>query len=710
MTLESTSRKLTDDDLRFALTKSGEEFVPSHLATIVRGTDDGFISTRLDGTITSWNRGAELLYGYSAAEAIGSNIAIVYPESERGRIAEVVSSIARGNAVQLKNGPRMRRDGSSVLVETRVFPWRSADGVIIGCSAISRDVSERHRREEELAQSREFLERTQEIGHIGSWRTTIGPESILQLTPEGNRILGITDGSSLRNIDFFNLVHPDDRQMVVETFIRVRSERRRDEVEARIIRSDGSVRWLYLAVDAVVDATGVPTAMTGVLQDVTERKEVEAGLLHGAFHDTLTGLPNRYLLLDRVAQSLSRAESERNRVALLFVDLDRFERFNNTRGHEFGDALLRAVASRVSESLRPTDAVARFGADEYVILCEGIESGADAVECARRILTLFEKPFVIEGGETYITASIGVALSDPGTVPDALIRDADLAMYQAKEHGRNRFELYDLGLRQQAEKVLAVEAGLRRALENDELFLEYQPIFSVCESRIVGAEALVRWRDPDEGVIPPDSFIPLAEETGLIGPIGTWVIGEACRELRRWQDAISPREVTMSINVSPAQLRDETFAKTVAAAIAETGIDGTSLRLELTESILVDGSGIESVLHELRELGPRLSIDDFGTKYSAFGYLSRLPIDELKIDRAFVAHAVADRSDNAVVSAIVALGRALGLHITAEGVETPEQLDLIRGVGCDAVQGFYFSVPLAADACLEMIKENAQVE
>ena len=684
-------------------TSSGPD-ASAHLFAIIDGTDDAIISTLLDGTITTWNHGAERLYGYPAGQVLGKNISIVYPDEEKVAIAEFLAKIARRESIHATQGLRRRQDGSLIPVELRINPLYDPDGVIIGASAITRDVSERKRREEELEQSRAFLERTQEIGHIGSWQSQIGPEAMLQLSPESYRILGVDPDHLVRNIDFFNLVYSDDRQLLVETFIKTRNQRLRTELEVRYTRPDGALRWLFLAVDAALDQTGAVTGVTGVVQDITERKDAESSLAHDALHDRLTGLPNRSLLLDRIARAVTRAGIRGSKVAILFADLDRFELFNNTQGHEHGDELLRAVAARLAASIPPTDTVGRFGADEFVLLCEAIDDGADAAERAALTLSLFQEPFAFIGGETFITASIGVVVGELPSSAEALVRDAELAMYQAKQRGRNRYELYDHLLRRQAEQRVALEAGLRRALENGELFLQYQPIASLAEGHFIGAEALIRWNHPERGILAPEDFIEVAEETGLIVPIGSWVMAEACQALRYWQQA-APGAVglAMSINVSPVQLRQENILAVVADAIGGADIVGSSIWLELTESILVDGALTEDVLRGIRELGPRLSIDDFGTKFSALSYLTRLPIDELKIDQSFVGNAVDDQSDRAVVSAIIALGRSLRLHVTAEGVETAEQLELLRDLGCESAQGLYFSEPVGADACLALL-------
>lgn len=677
----------------------------SRLAAILESCDDAIISTRLDGVVTAWSPGAENLYGYSAAEVLGRNFRLVVPEREATFGDEILREIARGRRSGLIAGTHRRADGEPVAVEVRVAPIIDGDGRVTGASVTARDVGERLRREQELRETRDLLERTQAMGRIGGWRTRIGPESVFTLTLESYRILGIEPGTTVRNLDFFTLVHPDDRQLLIETLIQARSDGSRARLEVRITRPDGSARWLLLAADAQCDDVGLPTGMTGVVQDITERKEAELRLAHDALHDPLTGLANRVLFLDRVASAVARARRNGSTIAVLRLNLDRFKNFTDARGAECAEDLLRAVAGRLSTTMRATDSVARFDADEFGLVCENIANAAAAAELATRLLAAIADPFALDGGDVLITASIGIALSGPDTLPDALVRDADLAMHRAKEQGRNRFELYDLGLRQQVQQRVALETALRRALEGDELFLAFQPIASLTESRFIGVEALLRWRHPDLGVVQPNRFIPVAEETGLIVPIGTWVLEEACRQLRDWR-AATPGclDWYVSVNVAAAQLCAPDFADVVAGALERAELEASALWIELTESTLIDDGIVTDQLTAIRELGVRISIDDFGTKYSSLSYLTRLPIDGLKVDRSFVEGLVGDESNQAVVSAILAIGRSLALPVTGEGVETEGQLLELRRLGCETVQGFHFARPLSPEECLTVLR------
>ena len=671
-----------------------------HLSAIDDGSGDAIFATRLDGVITAWNRGAEKLYGYKAAEMIGKPASVLYPERESISVREILERVSRGQWSEVVDGFRWRADGEFAEIETRLSPIFDESGTVVGVSSIGRDVGDRRRRESELRESQAFLEHAQSIGHFGGWKAPIGPESVMTMTLETYRITGIEAGGIVRWLDFFELVHPDDRQLLSEALDNVRELGAPTELELRFTRPDGSPRWLFVAADAQFDSLGVVVGNIGVVRDITERKETELRLAHDALHDPLTGLPNRGLFLDRVALAVARTLRTGSHVAVLCLDLDHFRVFNDARGEGCGDDLLRAVADRLRTVVRITDTVTRFGADEYGLVCENVSTAATAAERAQRYLTAIERPFVLEGGDALITASIGIAVSGPGAEAEAMVRDAQLAMHRAKERGRNRYELYDRGLRHEVQERSALEGALRRSLESGELFLEFQPIASLSEARFTSAEALVRWRHGERGVIQPNDFIPTAEETGLIVPLGRLVLESACRQLHAWRDAAPGTAWRMSVNVAATQLREADFPEIVEQTLEDEGLEPDALCLELTESVLVEDGIVTDVIGRIRELGVRISIDDFGTKYSSLSYLTRLSIDELKIDRSFVEGIVGDDSKRAVVSAILAIGKSLEMPVTAEGVETEAQLVELQRLGCDTVQGFYFAKPLSAEECL----------
>jgi diguanylate cyclase (GGDEF)-like protein/PAS domain S-box-containing protein len=434
-------------------------------------------------------------------------------------------------------------------------------------------------------------------------------------------------------------------------------------------------------------------ALANVLADAIERQAIDDGIRERALHDPLTGLPNRALFVDRLEHALSRLGRQRSLCAILFLDLDHFKLVNDSLGHHVGDELLAAAAPRLKQALRSSDTVARFGGDEFGILLEDIASERDAIESAERIAAIFARPFVLSGSEHFVTTSVGIALARGGELADELIRDADSAMYRAKERGRARYEVFDEAMRGRAIARLRVENDLRRALERGELRLEYQPVVSLRNFSIVGVEALLRWRHPKRGEIPPSEFIPIAEENGLIEPIGRWVLEQACRQGAEWYRARpDDAPITISVNLSAVQVARRSLPDLVGSVLRSTGLDPACLSLEITETVMVrDAEGLGEMLQALKALGVRLVLDDFGTGYSSLSYLTRLPLDVLKVDRSFVDGLGSEPRDTAITETIIAMSRALSLDVVAEGVETHGHVRELRRLGCGWAQGFHFS-------------------
>jgi diguanylate cyclase (GGDEF)-like protein/PAS domain S-box-containing protein len=434
-------------------------------------------------------------------------------------------------------------------------------------------------------------------------------------------------------------------------------------------------------------------AVADILAGVHDRRESERRIRHQALHDPLTGLPNRALLRDRLEHALSRAARTGGQVGAIYVDLDQFKVINDSLGHETGDALLGLVAPRLASELRSADTLARLGGDEFVVLCDDVEDPAGPLRLAQRLVALFEEPFDVDGDELFVGASAGVALSGPGATPRSLLRDADAAMYQAKALGRGRCELFDDELRRQVVGRLRIETSLRNALPAGELRLVFQPIVDLYTGETVATETLLRWQSAEHGFVSPADFIPVAEDTGQIVPIGAWVLAEACRSAAAWRAAGSTAGV--SVNLSPRQLAQPDLVAHVEQVLAETGLAPGALTLEITESTLLGGGERPlQALCDLKDLGIRLALDDFGTGYSSLAYLTRLPLDELKLDRAFVARLEPGSQETEVTAAIMEMASAMHLQVVAEGVETPEHLEMLQALGCPLGQGFYFSRPL----------------
>jgi diguanylate cyclase (GGDEF)-like protein/PAS domain S-box-containing protein len=425
----------------------------------------------------------------------------------------------------------------------------------------------------------------------------------------------------------------------------------------------------------------------------------EAQMEYAALHDALTGLPNRTLLLDRLRQALSRAAREGGKVAVLFLDLDNLKVLNDSLGHSAGDELLRAIGPRLRGELRASDTVARFGGDEFAVVCEDVEDEQHALAIAHRLVRAFEDPFMVGGEERFGSASVGIVVTGPGRVAEELLSDADAAMYRAKERGRGRYEMFDAGLRDRITSRLRVEADLRRALEGEgRLWVAYQPYYRLPGRQVAGVEALVRWEHPEHGLVPPADFIPVAEESGLVVPLGARVLRAACEQVARWQRETRHPDLRLTVNVSARQMATPEFVDTVQEILADTGLDPDSLGLEITERLLLEETpGTALTIELLQALGVRLLLDDFGTGYSSLRYLQRYPLDGLKVDRAFVAGLGDDGAgDGALVQAIVGMARALGMGVIPEGVETDGQLRRLAALGCDHAQGFLLSRPLPA--------------
>ena len=458
------------------------------------------------------------------------------------------------------------------------------------------------------------------------------------------------------------------------------------------------------------------TTVLGLVRDISERKRTEEQIRRLAYCDSLTGIPNRQAFLETLERELHRSKSGNKKFAVLFMDLDAFKRINDTLGHNVGDHLLKIVSERLRETIRPSDLVsrgengsnlARLGGDEFTILIPDLERVENALNVAHRVKEAMRRPFLIEGHEIFVTASIGISLfPEDGDDCNSLLKFADTAMYHAKNCGKNNAKLYSSSLTMQIMSHVKLEVGLRRALQNDELYLLYQPQMDVRSAEIVGVEALVRWRHPERGIISPTEFIPLAEETGLIVPIGEWVLRTACNQAKAWQK-LTQRSVRMAVNLSAKQFKDENLTQIVISALHDTGLDPRLLELELTEGTLMDDArATMATLEQLRGIGVYLSIDDFGTGYSSMNYLKRFDVRALKIDRSFICGLPQDSENAAITRAIIAMAHGLKMVVVAEGVETDEQLVLLEEFGCDMAQGYYLGHPSPAEAITLMLQQQ----
>jgi diguanylate cyclase (GGDEF)-like protein/PAS domain S-box-containing protein len=513
---------------------------------------------------------------------------------------------------------------------------------------------------------------------------------------------------------FASIIHPEDQRMVEVTVGEAVDRGEPYIIEYRIVGADGGVRWVYEKGQGVFGPDGSVLWLDGAIFDVTERKLLQEQLAKQAFYDSLTGLANRALFHDRADHALARARRGGSSIALLLIDLDRFKVINDSLGHHAGDEVLVAVAKRLLTSSRASDTVARLGGDEFVVLLEESITVDDAITVAKRILTILHEPLLFQGYEVTTGASIGIAFSSGSspTSTDDLLRDADAAMYYAKGRGRGRYEVFEPSMHARVVQQLELTNELHRGLQHGEFVLHYLPIWELADRTLIGVEALVRWNHPSRGLLPPNDFIPAAEQTGSIVALGEWVFGEACRQVKAWNDAYPGRSLSLSVNVSARQLLDPDLVRRLRTALTDNELDPSSLTLEISEDALLQGGEETRLrLRDLKSLGVRLAIDDFGTGSSSLGYLRELPIDELKIDRTFVRRMVDDPTEGTnLVRAILGLARALHLEVVAEGIELSEQLDGLRESGCETGQGFFFATPVGADEIEFLLGESNAAE
>ena len=522
------------------------------------------------------------------------------------------------------------------------------------------------------------------------------------VNPYLTQLFGYTAEEMLDGMGPLDLVPAEQHPFLLQQMAERASGVRGQTYEMSAIRKDGSI-FPCTILGAPSTFNGQP-ASVGTVLDISAQKNAELKIRELADFDTLTGLPNRRLLRDRVMQLLATAEREEAQFALMFLDLDHFKRINDSLGHSFGDELLCSVAQRLSTLVRRVDTLARLGGDEFILAMPGIHAAA-AVDVARRLLDECSKPFFVAGHELTVTPSVGISIyPQDGIDMETLLRNADAAMYKAKELGRNTFQFYAAEMNTATLERLMMESNLRRALINREFVLHYQPLVSLQSGLIIGVEALIRWQHPDLGMIMPDRFIRVAEETGLINPIGDWVLCEACRQAQAWVDAGLPA-MLMAVNVAPVQFRQSGFVDVVAGALAASGLSANLLELEVTERTVMNDAEINmGTLGALHRMGVGLSLDDFGTGYSSLAYLKRFPVGKLKIDRSFIRDLETDQDDRAIASTIVSMGRNLRLTVLAEGVETQQQLALLRSMDCDMAQGFLFSRALSAEKMTELLR------
>ncbi len=593
------------------------------------------------------------------------------------------------------------RDGSWRPVEV-IGNNLLTDPHVRGIVVTARDIAARQDAAEALRAREASLAEAQRIAHLGDWWRD-GATGAAHWSDELYRIHRFAPGEAALAAQLPELTHPADRAAVRAWMDTVQAGQTAS-IDHRIVRPDGEVRHVRQQAEPRRDAEGRVWRVVGAVQDVTERVRAEEALRHQARHDALTGLPNRALLHERMAAALGEAPDAPRPLALLLLDLDGFKEVNDTFGHERGDTLLRQVTERLRGAVRGDDTVARLGGDEFAVLLPGADA-AGAARVTADIRAALDTPLHIEGQALQVGASVGIALCPAhGADGTTLLRRADVAMYTAKR-GRTGHATYDPAQDQHSPERLPLVGELRAAIERGALALHYQPQVDLASGRLCGVEALVRWPHPERGLVPPERFIPLAEQTSLIAPLTDWVLAEAVRQGRAWQRA--GLLLGVSVNLSMWNLHDPALPERVAGLLREHSLPSAWLRLELTESALMaDPERAMDVLTRLAGLGVRLAVDDFGSGYSSLAYLKTLPVDELKVDKGFVRELATDETDAAIVASTVALGHALGLRVVAEGIEDRATWDLLAGMGCDVAQGYYLSRPLTADALARWLRES----
>jgi len=675
----------------------------ARLALIVQTSSDAIYSWDVGGTITSWNRGAETLLGYTESQVVGRHVSVLFPEDLAGQMEQIVSAVLAGESVTHDDTRRVASDGRELHVSLTASPLRAQDGSIVGASVIARDITERAELLQRLGDERRRLGDAQRSAHLGNFEIDL-------LTGEAHRseemlrILGIGPDDIGRGVDF-QFVHPEDLPRVREVFDAALAGERDLEVTLRVVRPDGEIRWVVSRSSVFEDPNG--RFLSGTMLDITELHEARVELEQLAYFDTLTGLANRSMFTSQLTQVLAAAAATDTHTAVGLVDLDRFKVVNDRLGHGAGDEVLRAVAARFSAQLVEGDVIGRFGGDEFVVV-RAASSAEEAMELGMSLTASLAEPLVIGDRRFEMSASVGMVLVQPGGTVDDALRDADAAMYEAKAEGRSRSVLMDDQLRSRVGRRLQLEEDLRSAIERDQMRVVFQPVMDLESGVACGFESLLRWTHPELGQVSPDEFISIAEETGSILAIGEWVLEQSLEQMATWRLQPEWSSLWVAVNLSGRQVVQADIVDRVVALLAAAGLPSDALHLEITEGVLVDAvqQGIDT-LGALRDLGVSIKVDDFGTGYSSLSYLKALPIDSLKIDRSFIGGLGSDPHDTTIVRAILSIASTVGLSVVAEGVETAEQLAALRALGCPQGQGYLWSPGVDPETATQWLSSNA---
>lgn len=677
----------------------------------LRSALDAIVTMDHEGRVVEINPAAEQLFGYTDAEARGRVLAelIIPPDLRELHQHGLQRFLAGGQAVVI--GRRievraLRRDGTEFPVELAITVIASDNGPPLFTGFI-RDLTERDRIQAALRDSEALFRSMFDNAAIGMTLSD-ADAGLISCNRAFMQLVG-RDEQELKGHTFFEITHPED----LDTNQALHRDLKaggieRFQLDKRYLHRDGHAVWARVTVSRVPSRTGQAELMLGMVEDIGGRKEAEQRIEYLATHDELTGLPNRNLILDRITQAIPAAQRARRRLAVVFVDVDRFKVINDGFGHVFADSILQAIAGRLRAAVRPGDTVARQSGDEFLVLLPDLRRISDLYIVIQKLVESFAPPFELDGREVQLSASIGASIyPQDGMDAATLIGNADVAMYRAKELGRNTYQMFTREMSEETRRRVDLETRLRRALQQGHLALVYQPRVELAGGRITGCEALLRWCDPELGPVAPDQFIPVAEDSGLIVPIGDWVLRTACTQNRAWQDAgLAP--VVVSVNVSARQFLQQDLSDWVLATLAQTGLHAQWLELELTESVLAqDVERAAAMVRRLKAAGVHVSIDDFGTGYSSLDQLRRFSVDTLKIDQSFVRDMLTEQDDAIICQAVISLAHSLRMKALAEGVETEAHSALLRSYGCDECQGYYFSRPVPPEAFAALLQSGA---
>lgn len=671
------------------------------LKALVESAPLSILSLTTEGLVTIWNPAAEKMLGWTQEEVLGKFIPTV-SEDKREEACGLMQRVVQGESFTDVHVSRRKKDGTSIDLSLSVAPLYDSQGKVNGIMSVMSDITDRKKTEEALKLQTSALNAVSDqiiITDLNGKVEFVNPAFEKDTGFSLEEVVG-KDSRLIRSGCFDERIY----NAIVDT---VKSGRTWHG-ETTNKRKDGSSSIDDLTITPVINDDGVIEHLVTVKRNITEKKVYQEKLDHLAHHDPLTGLPNRLLFGDRLIHQLAESKRNEEMLAVMFLDLDRFKLINDTLGHNIGDELLKEVSKRLTASLREVDTIARMGGDEFTIILSHIMAEHDAQLVADKIHGTLSRPFMLGGRELFVTASIGISIyPNHGTNAETLVRNADTAMYKAKELGRNTYQLYTDSLNAAALEKMNMEHYLRKAIEREEFILHYQPRVNIKTGQVLGAEALIRWQHPELGLVSPLDFIPLAEETGLIVPISEWVMRTACIQNKTWQDS-GLKPISIAINVSPREFQSDVLTGMVDRVLKESGMNPAYLDLELTESTLMQNPDCaEETLSAIKSMGARISVDDFGTGYSSLSYLKRFPIDMVKIDQSFVKDITTNPDDAAIAGAVVAMAHSLKLSVIAEGVETLEQLQFLRSINCDEMQGYFISRPVPAEELEQILRDTS---